>query len=219
MTNTPSSKIESVGQEFSLEKFNDAREKAWDMLKELSEFVEPGMNKEDILRKLEDSSFFPTREKWWHPIKVRLKSNTQCSFRDVDHREETLQTGDLFFFDIGPVFNSHEADVGQTYRLGFPQFKNPAETLFHELNQIWKDEGLSGEKLYLVAKEKAENLSLEFNPKMLGHRLSDFPHALHHKGSLGKFDSTPLPDRWILEVHLVDSKNECGYFYEDLLRS
>ncbi|MCR9205581.1 MAG: M24 family metallopeptidase, partial [Halobacteriovoraceae bacterium] len=186
MTKSSFPNIESVGPRFSLEKFNQAREMAWEMLKELSDYVKPGMRKEDILLKINSPSFYPEREKWWHPIKLRLKSNTQCSFRDIDQIEETLQKGDLFFFDIGPVFNSHEADVGQTYQLGYPQFKNPAETLFNELNQIWKEEGLTGEKLYLVAKEKAENLELEFNPKMTGHRLSEFPHALHHKGPLGK---------------------------------
>lgn len=210
---------QNVGPHFSLEVFHQARSLAWEMLTSLKNAAKIGMKKEDFLQILESPFFFPDREKWWHPIKIRLGKNTQCSFRDKDIEEAVLKEGDLYFFDIGPVFQGHEADVGQTFRLGDEGFINPAETLFKKLELLWQREGITGEKLYVEGLKEAERLGFEFNPKMVGHRLGDFPHAIHHKGSLGSFKSQPIEDRWILEVHLVDKKNQCGYFYEDLLRS
>lgn len=209
--------IEAIGPSFSLQKFEAARKQAWAMIDKLSAFAEPGMLSENFIELLEDPQFFSEREKWWHPIKVRLGKNTQCSFRDKNLEEPRLKLGDLFFFDIGPVFYGHEADVGQTFCLGDRNFKNPAEEIFKELKEVWKKEKLTGEALYERGVQLASSRNLEFNPKMVGHRLSEFPHGIHHKGSLGTFDQCPLPDRWILEVHLVDKKQEIGYFFEDLL--
>ena len=52
---------------------------------------------------------------------------------------------------------------------------------------------------------------------MNGHRLGDFPHALHYKGKLSDFSEAPFPNLWVLEIHLIDEKINRGAFFEDIL--
>lgn len=156
-------------------------------------------------------------EKWWHPVKIRFSKNTVKSFREPSQENITIEKGDPFFLDLGPVFSGHEADVGQTFLLGEPNFKNPAEEVFYELRSLWENENLKGTELYQKACHLAKERGLIFNLKMGGHRLSDFPHALHHKGQLKDFDTTLLKKRWVLEVHLIKEDHSMGYFFEDLL--
>lgn len=209
--------MEDVGPNFQSELFQSARKEAWDLLHQLQSFAQPGQQEKVLKEKCEDLAQSLGLEKWWHPIKVRFGKNTLKSFRDSSDESITLKEGDIFFFDIGPVFKEHEADVGQSFQLGNPSFKNPAEEVFEALKKYWSEDQLSGEALYNKACDLAKAKGLTFNLKMGGHRLSEFPHALHHKGALKDFSEAPTPERWILEVHLLDTKMERGYFFEDLL--
>lgn len=213
--------MEAVGEKFKRDLFLTARTKAWELCYQLAAQVTVGMKEADLKEELEALALKEGVEKWWHPTKIRFAKNTRCSFRDHSDDSVTLAKDDIFFLDIGPVFHDHEGDVGQTFCLKdgniLQDFKNPAEVLFHELKDFWKNDGLSGEALYKRACEIAELQGYEFNLRMAGHRLSDFPHALHHKGALKDFEEKPQNDRWVLEVHLLDNSKDCGYFYEDLL--
>ena len=51
-----------------------------------------------------------------------------------------------------------------------------------------------------------------------GHRIAEFPHAVHHRGKLAHFDRKPAADRWILEIALRHPTEPFGAFFEDLLR-
>jgi hypothetical protein len=57
----------------------------------------------------------------------------------------------------------------------------------------------------------------ELNFDLPGHRVSDFPHAAIHTGSLADFDQAPSAMRWILEIHLRDPQHRFGAFFEDML--
>lgn len=204
---------EAVGPQFNEKLFDQARQKGWELLHTLSSQVTEGMTESELLNLSKKHSV----EKWWHPTKIRFGMNTQRSFREPSEEGIKIKNGDLFFLDLGPVFEGHEADVGQTFRLGDPNFKNPAEEVFHELKILWVKDSLQGVALYEAACELAEKRGLLFNLKMGGHRLGDFPHALHHKGSLKDFEQVPQKERWILEVHLIERDHSMGYFFEDLL--
>jgi hypothetical protein len=54
-------------------------------------------------------------------------------------------------------------------------------------------------------------------PYVRGHRLSDFPHKLHHGGSMEECAGHPSPERWVLEIQIRHPLEELGAFYEDLL--
>lgn len=55
------------------------------------------------------------------------------------------------------------------------------------------------------------------NPDLPGHRVSDFPHAAIHTGSLSDYPDHPSSMRWILEIHLNDPQGRFGAFFEDML--
>ncbi len=206
---------EAVGQSFDFKKFFQARELAHGLLSLCASKAQEGMTENQLQELLLKKAKEMGVERWWHPSKIRFAQNTSLSFKDKSLEGVSIRKGDTFFLDIGPVFDGHEADYGQTYRLGDPTFKNPAEMVFHQCKKIWKEKGLKGDELYQKAQSFAKEFDLSLNPKMAGHRLSDFPHALHHKGSLGSFHQSPSANLWILEIHLI-GENE-GFFFEDLL--
>lgn len=218
MNENHSTAPESTGKEFELTRYLNAREDAWHQLYTIRAYIEENYQKiseEDIHLKIKET--FGPEIKFWHPHKVRFGENTRCSFRDKSIEGVALYEGDKYFIDIGPVLDLHEADVGQTYCVGEPHFKNPAQLLFNQLEEIWKSEAITGEELYNKARELADKMNCELNEKMQGHRLGDFPHALFHRGGLNEFEATPQEMLWVLEIHLLDLQSNEGYFFEDIL--
>ena len=63
----------------------------------------------------------------------------------------------------------------------------------------------------------AQSMGWELNFDLPGHRVSDFPHAAIHTGSLAEFEDSPSAMRWILEIHLRDPQRRFGAFFEDML--
>lgn len=128
----------------------------------------------------------------------------------------------MFFLDIGPVFEGYEGDVGETFVLGndpeMHKIVEASKEVFAKVKQEWAGNKLSGDDLYQFAqgyaKELGYNLALE---GASGHRISEFPHALYHKGHLKDFKSNPSPHRWVLEIHLHHPEHQYGAFFEDIL--
>lgn len=206
---------EAVGPTFNPQVLSNARDLGLELLHVCSLKVAQGMSEDQLHAIIKEEGLKRGMSKWWHPTKVRFGKNTRCSFKEPSAKGITIAPGDLFFLDIGPVFDNHEIDLGRTFRLGHQDFKNPAEDVFNLCQKAWQENKSTGLELYDLAKQYALDLGLTLNPQMAGHRLGDFPHALHHRGPLGAHDKTPLKDRWILEIHLLD--DEGGYFFEDLL--
>ncbi len=208
---------ELTGEKFNLESYLYAREKAWQGLNQLAQSMRPGDTELSVKERHLD--YFPNQEKSWHPPKIRLSGDTICSFKEKSPYQRPIALGELFFFDFGPIIRGHEADVGDTFCLGDEGFINPAKEVFQLTEDLWKKTGLTGAGLYQKASEFAQAKGLELSNRMNGHRLSDFPHAIHHKGSLANFESEPSELLWVLEIHLIDAVNKKGYFYEDILGS
>lgn len=159
-------------------------------------------------------------EKFWHPTKFRMNGNTVKNFRDSSD-PVVLENKDLFFIDIGPVFFNHEGDYGETFVVGTDpeliKLKDASKKIFSETQAAWKKENLSGVELYKFANALAQKLNLKLNYNMYGHRLGDFPHALHYKGKLGTLEKSPLPHLWVLEIHVINEAINRGAFFEDIL--
>jgi len=206
---------EATGPHFSLSKFLQARERAWCVLHDIAAQFEEGMH-EATAQEIIKSSFRKDKP-FWHPLKVRFGANTTCSFKDNSFSHEPLHKGSPFFLDLGPIYDDHEADVGQSFILGDDSFCNPAEVVFKACEQQWLKSKLTGKELYKFAEKKAQELGFSLNPKMAGHRLSDFPHSLVSKEKLSSLPYAPKAQLWILEIHLINKERNCGYFYEDLL--
>jgi Xaa-Pro aminopeptidase len=178
------------------------------------------MSEKDAHFLLEKTLLDSKIEKKWHPSKLRMGKNTTLNFRD-ESSETLLKDEDIYFIDIGPVYFNHEGDFGETFVIGDnPRLKNLAnssKTIFQKTMNAWKTHGLTGQDLYEFAAIEARKLNLKLNSNMYGHRLGDFPHAIHSKAKLGELSFSPAPNLWVLEIHVIDEEIERGAFYENIL--
>lgn len=212
---------ERVGPAFSVDGMLLARNKTREAITEIASRVMPGMVEEDAVdmakRVLVESNLALS----WHPTRVRFGSNTTKAMKQASVPGVILQENDLFFIDIAPRVGAWEGDGGATFVVGrnaeYERCARDAERLFHEVREVWERERLNGQALYAFADENARAMGWELNFDLPGHRVSDFPHATIHTGSLAEFDATPSAMRWILEIHLRDPQRRFGAFFEDML--
>lgn len=213
---------ESVGKHFSIDKLLEARQKTKAVVRETALRVETGMTEEDGLNLIDKMLDKYGSENKWHPNRFRIGPNTTKSFREESEPGITLGENDLFFIDIGPVFENHEGDFGETFIHGrlleYSKISEASKTIFKKTSEAWKMKALNGQDLYAFAKEKALKMGYELIPKMKGHRLSEFPHALHFKGGLSEIETHPTAQLWILEILIRHPTENFGAFYEDLLQ-
>jgi Xaa-Pro aminopeptidase len=170
---------------------------------------------------------------YWHKRIVRAGANTLLPYAE-NPPDLTIQTDDILFVDLGPVFEQWEADFGRTYALG----SDPAK---HKLRQdvglafaagkkyFEEQPNITGAELYSYAQALAAQFGWEFGGPIAGHLIGQFPHERipEDKVSLYIHPESHLPMRalddrgymrhWILEIHFVDKERQIGGFYEELL--
>jgi Xaa-Pro aminopeptidase len=211
---------ENLGEQFDLEKYLEARTRTIKAVRETSKKILPGMSEKEARTLLTDELNSLGVEKFWHPTKLRMNVNSVKNFSETSV-ETTLEKDDIYFIDIGPVFLNHEGDYGETFVTGsdpaLKHLRDATHTVFAAVAAVFKEKKLSGIDLYKFAEQKAFKLGLKLNSNMYGHRLGDFPHALHHRGDLGEFTEIPNANLWVLEIHLLDEKINRGAFFEDIL--
>jgi Xaa-Pro aminopeptidase len=217
-----STEFEKVCEDFSSKKLEAARKLTWESVRAIADQMEVGMLESDAREIAERLLREKGAERFWHRTHVRFGVNTLKTFSETSLPGVRLQAQDLFFIDIGPVWDGYEGDAGASFVLGQDQemqrCASDAMTLFHSIQDRWKQTHESGEALYRFALDSAKRLGWEFLLEgASGHRISDFPHRLYHSGSLHTLPITPSPQRWILEVHLRHPQRSFGAFYEDLL--
>lgn len=212
--------IQSFGEKFELKKLYHARNVARDIAYELSSLLRPGMTEDDAHRLYKELCEKYPVEKQWHPAKLRFGPNTLCNFKDVS-APYVLKEEDIFFIDIGPTIESHEADYGETFVIGnqYEQklIADVSKKLFFEVKEHWLKTKATGVELYEFAKTRAEQHGFHLNMGNDGHRIGDFPHHIHFKGGLVECEEVVVPNAWILEIHLYNRDRTFGAFYEDIL--
>ena len=213
---------EAVGKIFDHQKFLAARNLAFNVVRQVSKKVTIGMTENDGIELLNRELEFNGCTELWHPHKFRIGPNTTLAFREKSEPGVTLQENDIFFIDMGAVFENHESDFAETFIIGqnheYKKIIEKSKIIFDHVKEAWKTKGLTGRALYELAEEQAIKHGYVLNQKELGHRLGDYPHAVHHKGKLGNIDYTPSADRWVLEIHISHANMPYGAFYEDVLR-
>ena len=138
-------------------------------------------------------------ERLWHRNVVRFGPGTLETFFGEFQPDYVLKADDIFYVDLGAVWDGHEGDAGDTFTVGNdPEMQACAEaarTLWHEVAGRWRNEGLSGAALYAFAVKRAEAMGWRLNWEVKGHRVSDFPHAIYKAGAslvTGAVGNTPL---------------------------
>ena len=212
---------EAVGQRFDHALMRHAREQTWAALHGIRERMRPGISEDEA--KLAAAEVFRKLgfERLWHPVIIRIGANTTKTYRQRSDPGVRLGENDSYFIDLGLVFDGHEGDVGDTFVVGHAPERqacaDAARTLFGEVTDAWRRQGLSGQALYAFAGERAEAMGWRLNHEIKGHRVSDFPHSIHKAGDLGDLETSPSSGLWILEIQIAHPTKPFGAFHEDLL--
>ena len=87
-------------------------------------------------------------ERLWHRNVIRFGAGTLETFFGDFQPDYVLGADDIFYVDLGVVWDGHEGDAGDTFVVGDdPQMHACAEAarkLWHEVAARWRDEGLNG---------------------------------------------------------------------------
>lgn len=221
MTMPPTPASERVGPAFSVDGMLAARNKTRQAIADVAAQIQPGMVEEDAVQLAKQTLIGSGMALSWHPTRVRFGANTMKPMRQPSEPGVVLGEHDIFFLDIAPRLDAWEGDGGKSFTVGanedHARCARDAEALFHDVRGVWLREGLSGQALYAYADRQARALGWELNFDLPGHRVSDFPHAAIHTGSLADLQTRPSEMRWILEIHLRDPQGRFGAFFEDML--
>lgn len=198
-----------------------AREKSWSALNGIRDRMHAGISEAQAKQVAAEVFAALGVERLWHPPLIRIGSNTTKTYRQKSDANIRLGENDSYFIDVGLVFDGHEGDVGSTFVIGdAPERQacaDDARKLFQQVADAWRLHGMSGTALYAFAEETADAMGWRLNHAIKGHRVSDFPHAIHKGGDLGALETTPGDGLWILEIQIAHPTQPFGAFYEDLL--
>ncbi|GGA10956.1 M24 family metallopeptidase [Dyella caseinilytica] len=212
---------EAVGPAYDPLRMQHARRQSWAALQGIRERMRPGISEDEA--RAEAGQVFAAlgMDRLWHPVIIRIGPNTTKTYREPSTSGVRLGENDIYFIDLGLVFDGHEGDVGDTFTVGEAPRQQAcaqaARDLFQDVAGVWRNRGLNGPSLYNYAHERAETMGWRFNHAIKGHRVSDFPHAVHKGGDLGDFEHKPAEGLWILEIQISHPTEPFGAFYEDLL--
>lgn len=183
--------------------------------------IRPGMLEEEAVAAANGLLAERQMRRGWHKVNIRFGVNTTLHFHTPSQPGVALGDNDIFFIDIGPVFEHWEGDAGDTFVLGddgdLTRCAADARAVFHSARRQWLAEGLSGRALYDFAAAEASRLGWVLNLDMNGHRISDFPHKPIFAGSLAEIEFAPTAGLWVLEIQIRHPTRPFGAFFEDLL--
>ncbi|HXZ06755.1 MAG TPA: M24 family metallopeptidase [Paraburkholderia sp.] len=212
---------QAVGSKYVFESMKYAQGRTWEVVERLAQQVRPGMLESEATAACKSLLNEMGMDRIWHPILVRFGENTLKTFKQRSDGDPRLKEDDIFFVDLGVVWDQHEGDAGATFTVGndaeMKACADAAKTLFDEVEHHWRSTGAAGTALYAFAAQRASALGWRLNVEIKGHRVSDFPHAIYKAGDLGDFDACPDAGLWILEIQLAHPTRPFGAFYEDLL--
>jgi Xaa-Pro dipeptidase len=195
--------------------------------------IQPGRTEREVEKEIYEIALAQFGvEKHWHKRIVRAGVNTLTLAAD-NPPVRNIETDDIVYVDLGPVFEDWEADLGRTYVLG----NHPGAPLVADLPVVfdrvqahyYASPDITGAELYAFAQKASADAGWKFGGVIAGHLVSEFAHA-HIPGDMDLNRIRPEnpkrmrdPDglgrerHWILEIHLVEPNGSYGGFYERLL--
>jgi Xaa-Pro aminopeptidase len=199
----------------------EARAKTWAAVETIAGAIVPGMTELQAIKMAQATLAEQGCKKFWHRCHVRFGKGTTLSWADA-YADCALGADDIFYVDIGPVWDGIEGDAGTTYTTGdnsrLAACRQDVRTIFQAVSDHWRDSGSTGVDLYAFAKGEAERKGWVLAPSYVqGHRLAEFPHSFYTEMHLADAAFRPAPKRWMLEIHICDPGMGFGAFHEDLL--
>ncbi len=213
--------VEGVGPSYSIDKMLEMRLRTRHAVHAIAAKVEAGMTEYTARAMARRTLSELGLRRGWHPIIVRLGANTSRQFLDRSGGDVVLGDDDIFFVDIGPIYEDVEGDAGETFVLGgnpeHARARRDVRAIWDEVRGAWLEKSLTGQSLYALATESATERGWQLNLDLSGHRLSDYPHRVHFDGAMAEVSIVPAPDLWVLEIAIVHPDGLFGAFYEDML--
>jgi methionyl aminopeptidase len=213
---------ERVGPHYDRAKMLEARRQTWHAIAEIAARIRPGMRESEGIELAKSVLKDLGLLRGWHGVYLRFGANTLLTYWNKEGAPDlVLREHDIFYIDIGPVWEKWEGDGGNTFVVGDdPEMRRAASAVrevFDRVQHKWRAESLTGAALYEYATGAARSIGWELVPRVDGHRLADFPHKALHEGTLAATSYTPASDLWVLEIQIRHRTLPFGAFYEDLL--
>ncbi len=168
----------------------------------------------------------------WHKRIARAGPNTLLTYYE-ESADRRIAADDIVFLDLGPVFDSWEADFGRTYALGSDPHKHrlvgDLSEAFRRGKELYENTpNLTAGALYDFVAGLASGYGWEFGAPTAGHLIGHFPHERSpdpkrfsirsgNEQWLREPDENGNLRHWILEIHFVDRSRQIGGFLEELL--
>lgn len=198
-----------------------ARRRTRAAVRDVARRIAPGMSEEEGLdltaRALRAQGF---EQEWVAPY-VRFGGNTLKKYAEPSEPGVVLAADDLWFVDVGPLWQGHECDYAETFVLGRDperlRIVRDVREVFDRTRRRWRESRATGVELYRFAAAAAESLGWQLDAEMAGHRLGAYPHAEFHQGLLADAAFTPSAGLWMLEIQLRHPDKPYSAFFEDLL--
>jgi Xaa-Pro aminopeptidase len=116
----------------------------------------------------------------WHKRIVRAGPNTLVGYNE-ESADRRIEADDVVFLDLGPVFESWEADFGRTYALGVDPHKHRLVSdigvAFRRGKELYENTPeLTAGELYDYVAGLATSAGWEFGATTAGHLIGHFPH-------------------------------------------
>lgn len=221
MANRKIADPEGVGERFTVAGMLAARDQTKAAVRRISGKLEVGMTGAQAIALAEIELQAMGMDRQWHAPLIRFGEETLKSFREPVDKASILREGDIYFVDLGVVWDGLEGDAGETFVAGEDDEKAACAQAVREIWQAvadhWRTTRATGAALHKFAGEEARRKGWKFNHDILGHRLSDFPHSIYKAGWLSEFERPPAAGLWILEIQIAHPTKPYGAFYEDLL--
>jgi Xaa-Pro aminopeptidase len=215
--------LERTGPNFTRQALMIARGKTHDAIRLIGERIKPGITEDEARQIAKTTLTEMGSTSGWHKILIRFGSNTIKDFVEPSEEGVRLRDNDIFFIDIGPIWDGTEGDGGDTFVIGdsadpdMARCATAAKQIFGLVRGQWLQTGMNGIELYEFAQKATADLGWVLNMGLTGHRLGDFPHKAFYDGTLGRVPIHPAPALWILEIQIRHPTKPFGGFFEDLL--
>lgn len=214
--------IEMIKPDAILAMSTYARNKTWNAIDDIKNMIHPGITEKEAIKKANEYFADHGVRKFWHKTHIRFGESTILSFDDPYFENTLLKENDIFYIDVGPVWDGIEGDCGKTFVIGendnHKKITNDIKVLFDDTHQYWIKTQATGQQLYEYTKIQTEKMGYLLQPSYVkGHRLSEFSHSRYTNTKLFELDFKPSAERWILELQVCHPSMKFGAFYEDLL--
>ncbi len=145
---------ETLGENFRVDLLETARDKTAQVISRASSLIRTGMTENDAKK-------FSRNTKGNGRAQIMACSSNSIWGKYVDavwpkrKRKHNSCENDIFFTNIGPIFDDHEGDVGRPFTVGndieMQKCCADAENIWNEVRSHWSEESVTGDGLYRFA--------------------------------------------------------------------